>query len=383
MRYSKDLETLRSDNLYRVLKNIKTDNPFAYIDNKKVLLLCSNDYLGLSKEERVLNAMRDSLVQGSQCSSRLIAGNDPTLEELEVRLAEHKGMERTLVYPTGYMASLAIAALADKDTLIVSDEFNHASIIDGCRLAKGIVRIFNHNDINDLLNKLEGTFNNKIIITEGVFSMDGDIAKLKEISAIARESNALLILDDAHGDFIYGKNFRGVHEELNAHVDIIISSLSKGLGLFGGYIASNNEIIEYLINRSRSFIYTSALPAYIARGAIEALEIVKEGYRQRSLFEGTKLLRNGLIDLGFDIIGSTHIIPIIIGDELRSIDLANKLLANGLFIQPIRYPTVKKGGARLRLSLTALHRGYIEDIINIFRALGNYEIQDSSFRGHV
>jgi glycine C-acetyltransferase len=373
MRYSEELEILRSNNLYRVLKRVKVDNPFAYIDNNRVLHLCSNDYLGLSKDERVLNAMRDSLSIGSQCSSRLIAGNDPTLEELEARLAKHKGMDKALVYSTGYMANLAIATLASKDTLIVSDELNHASIIDACKLSKSTIRTFKHNDINDLVDKLQGNYKEKMVITEGVFSMDGDISNLKEIASITKENNALLILDDAHGDFIYGKNFKGTQEELNANVDIIISSLSKGLGLFGGYIASNDEIIDYLINRSRSFIYTSALPAHIAIGAIEALNIVKEGTRQRLLFESTKFLRNGLIDLGFNIIGSSHIIPIIIGNELRTIEVANKLLTSGLFIQPIRYPTVMKGKARLRLSITALHRGYIDDIIDIFRRI-SYEI---------
>ncbi|RMF31816.1 MAG: pyridoxal phosphate-dependent aminotransferase family protein, partial [Candidatus Nitrosothermus koennekii] len=260
MRYSKELEELKSNNLYRELRKVKVSNPFAYINGKRYLLLSSNDYLGLSRDERVLNAIKDSLEQASQCSSRLIAGNDPLLEELEEELAKHKDMEKALVYPTGYMANLAIEALVNKGDLIVSDELNHASIIDACRLSRADVKIFKHNDINDIEDKLKGRADNKIVITEGVFSMDGDFAKLDEIYNIVKEYDALLVLDDAHGDFIYGNNFRGTHELFDIKPDIIISSLSKGLGVFGGYIASNKEVIDYLINRSRTFIYTSALP---------------------------------------------------------------------------------------------------------------------------
>lgn len=367
MRYSKELEELKSNNLYRELRKIKVSNPFAYINGKRYLLLSSNDYLGLSRDERVLNAIKDSLEQASQCSSRLIAGNDPLLEKLEDELAKHKDMEKALVYPTGYMANLAIEALVNKSDLIVSDELNHASIIDACRLSRADVKIFKHNDINDLEDKLKGRAGNKIVITEGVFSMDGDFAKLDEIYKIVKEYDALLVLDDAHGDFIYGENFRGTYELFNIKPDIIISSLSKSLGIFGGYIVSNKEIIDYLINRSRTFIYTSALPAHLASGAIEALKIVKDGERQKRLIETCKMLRKGLLSLGFNIIGDTQIIPIIVGKEEKALKLSKDLLNNGLLVQAIRYPTVKKGSARLRLSVTSLHLEYINDILSIFK----------------
>jgi glycine C-acetyltransferase len=368
MRYEEELEGLKRASLYRELRRVRATNPFVYINNKRYLMLSSNDYLGLSRDVRVINAMKNALEQVSQCSSRLIAGNDPLLEELEEKIEEHKSFEKVLLYPTGYMANLAIDALID-DGIIISDELNHASIIDACRLARAKVRVFKHNDLSDLEQKLEG--GNKMIVTEGVFSMDGDFSKLKEISDIAKEHDAMLVLDDAHGDFIYGRNFRGVQEEFDADVDIVISSLSKGLGCFGGYIASRREIIEYLINRSRAFIYTSALPAHIAAASIEALEIVKKGERQRDLLKVSKMVREGLLDLGFDVIGESHIIPIIIGDEKKALRLAEELLEEGIFVQAIRYPTVKKGDARLRLSLTALHLEYIDDIIAIFKRLKN------------
>lgn len=368
MNYSKELEVLKKNNLYRELRRVKTVNPFVYINNKRYLMLSSNDYLALSRDTRVLETMKNALDQTSQCSSRLIVGNDPILEEFEEKLAKHKKTE-ILLYPTGYMANLAISALVSSKDLILSDELNHASIIDACKLSKAKVRVFKHNNINDLNTKIKEDADNKVIVTEGVFSMDGDFAKLKEIYNIAKEHDAMLILDDAHGDFIYGKNFRGTQEQFGINVDIVISSLSKGLGVFGGYIASNIDIKEYLINRSRSFIYTSALPAHIAAASIEALKIVKEGKRQRDLLKASEIIREGLLDLGFNIKGDSHIIPIIIGDEKEALTLAEKLLEYGMFVQAIRYPTVKRSDARLRLSITSAHLEYVDDILAIFKRL--------------
>ena len=364
--YSIELEDLKRLMLYRVLRSVKIDREYAIVDGKRCLLLCSNDYLGLASDARVINAMKDS-INGIQCSSRLVAGNDPVINRLEKELARHKGFEKALVYPTGYMANLAIAALADEDTLIVSDMLNHASIIDACKLSKAQVKVYRHNDINDLKDRLNSNHKHKIIVTEGVFSMDGDFGKLYDISRLAKEYNAMLILDDAHGDFIYGNKFKGTQEYLDADVDIIISSLSKALGCFGGYVASNEEVIDYLINRSRSFIYTSALPSHIAYGALEALRIVKEGYLQSMLFKAVDRIKEGLIDIGYDIVAESHIIPIIIGDEGKALRFSNTLLEHGIFAQAIRYPSVERGKARIRLSISALHLKHVDDIIDIFK----------------
>lgn len=353
-----ELEALKRNNLYRRLRKVRIENPFVYIDDKKCLLLCSNDYLGLSSDARVIDAAREHLRYLSQCSSRLIAGNDPLLEEFEYELAKHKMYDAALVYPNGYMANLAISSLADKDDLILSDELNHASIIDACRLSRANTIIFKHNDLEDLEKKIKTPGRRKFVITEGVFSMDGDFMR-KEIAEIARRYDAMLIIDDAHGDFIYGDNFRGTQEELRIDADIIISSMSKALGVFGGYIASRKEIIEYLINRSRTFIYTSALPSHLAAAALEALRIVRYGIRQRELFDVIDRVRDGL---HLTISSTSHIIPIMVGDEALAMRAAEYLIENGIFLQAIRYPTVAMGKARLRLSLTSLHLKYVDEI---------------------
>ena len=276
------LKQYKQKNIYRELlvsqikkeKDNNEKNSF-YLKNKKVINLCSNDYLGLSQNPVVLEKTRESLKQVSQCSSRLISGNDINITKLESLLANHRKTERALVYPTGYMANLgAITAVASSEHIIFSDSLNHASIIDGCRLAKSKkVEIFRHNDIDHLSELLKNfRSNKKIIVTEGVFSMDGDMAKLDELAELARKYNAILIVDDAHSDFVFGKvrNYAGIPEFYgrDKDVDIHISSLSKGLGCFGGYVASSELVNDYLINRSRQFIYTSAIPKHLCVGAI-------------------------------------------------------------------------------------------------------------------
>jgi glycine C-acetyltransferase len=367
-----ELDYLAANNLYRELKTVEVLGSKARIDGKEVILLCSNDYLGLSKNKQVISSMVSSLKFGtSQCSSRLVAGNDGMLEKLERDLAKHKGFECSLVYPTGYMANIGvISSLVGRGDLIASDEFNHASIVDACKMSKADVSIFKHNDTNELKSKLSVSgYRRKIVVVEGVFSMDGDLAVLDEIGKIAHENDALLILDDAHGDFVYGTHYRGTAEHLHAekYVDVLVSSMSKALGCFGGYVASRKEIIEYLINRSRSFIYTSALPSAIAAGAITALQIAKKGLLQKKLWNNVRQFRNGLIDMEFDIRSPSHIMPVIVNDEKLALRFSKLLLENGVFAQAIRYPTVPKGRARIRVSITSMLDKHIDDAIEAFR----------------
>ncbi|MCS6768164.1 MAG: aminotransferase class I/II-fold pyridoxal phosphate-dependent enzyme, partial [Candidatus Nitrosocaldus sp.] len=278
---------------------------------------------------------------------------------------------------------LAIATLADDQTLICSDELNHASIIDACRLSRADVRVFRHNDTSSLEAILTSSrARRRMVITEGVFSMDGDMARLDEIGKLCREHDAILVVDDAHGDFIYGRSHRGTAEYMGADecVDILISSMSKALGCFGGYIASSSEIVEYLINRSRTFIYTSALPALFARAALKALEMVEHGictvdgrrvHLQDRLIENTAMLRNALHRYGFDLKGSTHIVPVMVGDERLALEFADMLLEHGVFAQAIRYPTVARGAARIRVSVTALHdRDTLRHVADVFSIVG-------------
>lgn len=369
--FIEELDLLKESNLYRKLVTVDAEGPIAKVNGRNAIILCSNDYLGLSCNKQVLRTATNSLKKClSQCSSRLVAGNDNALEKLEYALAKQKHCERVLVYPTGYMANLgAISSLAGKEDLVVSDELNHASIVDACRMSRANVKVFKHNDMDDLTSKLSGSrYRRRLVVTEGIFSMDGDHAQLKEIGRISHENNALLIVDDAHGDFVYGDHFRGTAEYLDAeqYVDVLVSSMSKGLGCFGGYVASSNDILEYFINKSRQFIYTSALPSVFASAASTALKICERGNLQKKLWSNVRRFRKGLIDIGLTTNSQSHIIPIIIGDEKTTMMFSQLLLKKGVFAQAIRYPTVPKGSARIRVSITSLLDDYIDDALHIF-----------------
>jgi glycine C-acetyltransferase len=366
-----ELEFLRRDNLYRKLVTVDVQGATAKVNGKEVILLCSNDYLGLSCNKQVIRALHNSLRKGvSQCSSRLVCGNSSELQDLEDQLARQKRREKALLYPTGYMANLGvISSIACKEDVIVSDELNHASIVDACKMSKAEVRIFKHNNIEDFVKKLSGgRYRRKLVVTEGVFSMDGDCAHLRDLGKIAHENDALLVVDDAHGDFVYGDHFRGTSEFMKAeeYVDAIVSSLSKALGCFGGYVAANSELIDYLINRSRQFIYTSALPSALASAGMAALKICQKGTQQKKLWSNVRKFRKGLMELGLDVRSSSQIIPILIGNEKMASEFSRMLLEEGVFAQAIRYPTVPRGSARIRVSLTSLLEDYIDDALNAF-----------------
>ena len=354
-----DINELKKENLYRRLRIVENHNGSAIVDNKKIINFNSNDYLGLSSNQEIIKNTLKKFDEISQCSSRLVAGNSIDITKLEQSLSKHRKTESSLVYTSGYSSVLGVlSAVADSDTTIFSDELNHASIIDGCRLSNAKIKIFRHNDSEHLLGKLKGTRGKKILVTEGLFSIEGDISNLKSICNLAKEFGVFIIVDDAHGDFIFGKNGSGTPSELKVDklIDVHISSLSKALGCFGGYVASTNMVRDYLINKSRQFIFTSALPNHLCISALNAIRIVKYGNLQRKLFTNVKLLNNGLRKVGFDIGNScSQIIPIHVGSEILTMKLANKLIQKGIFVHPMRFPTVKKGCALLRLSLSASH----------------------------
>lgn len=333
----------------------------ALVNGKERIHLCSNDYLGLSTNPLVLQEARFSLRHMSQCSSRLVAGNAPKLLELEEQIAKHRDTESSLLYPNGYMANLGvITTLANKGTTIISDELNHASIIDACKLSHATIKVFRHNDLEDLQIQLRSTSGDKIVITEGVFSMDGDFSELVQICCLAKDHNAMMIVDDAHGDFIFGSpgSYSGVpaYFDVKKMIDVSVSSLSKGLGCFGGYVAGSMLVRELLMNKSRPFIYTSALPEHLSAAALVAIPLAEKGNLQLKLFRNVEFLKKKLTDQGFSINKNTsQIIPVMIGDEKLALDISKELLADGVFVQPIRYPTVGKGKARLRLTVTAMH----------------------------
>jgi glycine C-acetyltransferase len=331
----------------------------ANVDGKEVINLCSNDYLGLSQNKQVIEKTITALnKEVSQCGSRLIAGNHPKLTELEGLLACHRKTESALLYPTGYTANLGVVTtVADKNSTIFSDELNHASIVDACRLSGAMIVVFRHNDTHHLQVQMEHRRGRKIVITEGIFSMDGDMGKLSEIKSIADDHDAITIIDDAHGDFIFGPEFSGMPAKMRVNFDIHVSSMSKALGCFGGYVATTSPIRELLINTSRQFIYTSALPDHLCSAAITALPIAKSGYLQKRLQLNVLYFFEEIKRLGFEVANSSsQIVPIIVGKEALALELSKELLERGVFAQAIRYPTVKKGHARLRISLNAMHR---------------------------
>ena len=342
-----ELKKIKKNNIYRKLNYSTAKDSHITINGKRLLNLCSNDYLGIP-----ITKMQSSQLQSS---SRLVSGNDDSYKKLEKVLAKHKSQQNSLIYPTGYMANLGvISAIASKGDLIISDELNHASIIESCKLSDAKIIIYKHNDMDDLQTKLKQKGVKKFVITEGIFSMDGDMSKLKQITELAEKKNAITIVDDAHGDFAVGKDGKGTPNYLNVakKVDLYISSLSKGLGSFGGYVASQNNVIDLCINKSKSFIYTSALPSFLIKHTLERFESNREKQKKK-LENNIKELSDGLKEIGFEINSSTHIIPIIIGKEKLAMEIGEFLKKNGVYAQPIRYPTVPKNQARLRISVTA------------------------------
>ena len=344
-----ELNKLKNDNLFRELQNTIVNKQYIHSKNKKLLNLSSNDYLGLNIGSFYFNQF--------QSSSRSVTGNDNKFLELEKKLSKHKSQEKSLVYPTGYMANLgAISAIVEKRDTIFSDELNHASIIEACRLTSAKIKIYKHNDMHDLESKIKKTKGKKFIVTEGVFSMDGDLSKIKEITEISSKHDIITILDDAHGDFVFGRDGKGTADQFRVgkKIDLYVSSLSKGLGSFGGYISAQKNIIELCINRSKSFIYTSALPSPIIEFTLKRFNANRE-QRRKKLWSNIKLFHNGLQEIGYEVKSSSQIVPLIIGSEETTLEFGKYLFKNGIFAQPIRYPTVKKNSARIRFSITAWH----------------------------
>jgi len=356
-----EIEHIKQNHLLRKLRYGTVNGATITIQGKNLVNLCSNDYLGIPTTSLKIKQM--------QSSSRLVSGNDESYKKLEKKLARHKAQQASLIYPTGYMANLgSIPAITKKGDLILSDELNHASIIESCKLSGAKILIYKHNDMEDLRSKLKKKSKNKFVITEGIFSMDGDFSNLKEIAEIAQKNNAITILDDAHGDFVVGKDGKGTGNYIGVSkkIDLYISSLSKGLGSFGGYIASHQNVIDLNINKSKSFIYTSALPSILVEYSLRRFESNREKQRKK-LEENIKLICKGLREIGYVINSKTHIIPIIVGKEKTAMDFGRYLFKNGVYAQPIRFPTVPKDKARIRLSVTAwLSHKNIEKSLGVF-----------------
>ena len=340
------LSEIKKNNLLRTLQDSRIEKQYIKINKKKLLNFSSNDYLGIKPSKIKYSQF--------QSSSRLVSGNDESFTTLEKKLSEHKSQEKTIIYPTGYMANLGVvSALAGKQDTIFSDELNHASIVEACKLSGSKIKIFKHNDMDDLGKKIKKVKGRKFLVTEGIFSMDGDWSKLNEITEIAEKKGLITILDDAHGDFVLGKDGRGTGEFFNVQkrIDVYISSLSKGLGSFGGYASGRKDLIDLCINTSKTFIYTSALPSSINQYSLKRFNSNREMYR-KGLWKKINQFHNRLNEIGFSTTSTSQIIPIIIGNEKKVVEFSRFLMTKGIFAQAIRYPTVKKNQARIRISIS-------------------------------
>ena len=342
----KKLSGIKKNNLLRNLQDSHVEKQFIKQNGRKLLNFSSNDYLGIKSGK-----MRHAQFQSS---SRLVSGNDTSFSLLEKKLARHKSQEQAIIFPTGYMANLGmITSIATKHDTIFSDELNHASIVEACKLSGSKIKIFKHNDIGDLERKVQKTKGKKILITEGVFSMDGDWSKLNEICQVSEKYGMITVLDDAHGDFVLGKDGKGTANffDVEKKIDLYVSSLSKGLGSFGGYVCGKKKLIDLCINTSKTFIYTSALPSSINQYSLNRFNSKREIYREK-LWEKINLFHKRLEEIELHTTSTSQIIPIIIGNEKKAMEFSKFLRINGIFAQAIRYPTVKKDQARIRISIT-------------------------------
>ncbi|MEK6682546.1 MAG: 8-amino-7-oxononanoate synthase [Nitrospirota bacterium] len=362
--FEKELSEIKKNGLYRILRIVESaQSSRIVIDGKEVLLLSSNNYLGLANHPRLKEAAKEAIDRygAGSGASRLISGNNILYKELEERIVAFKNTAAALVFNSGYMANISILpTVAGEGDLILSDELNHASIIDGCRLSKAEKIIYRHKDIEHLKEILSKNKDRKcLVVTEGVFSMDGDIAPIPEIIDIAKRYSAMVMLDDAHATGVLGKNGIGTggHFGIKEGIDIHMGTLGKALGAFGAYVAGSKSLIEFLINRARGFIFTTALPPSVLASAIAAIQILEEEpHLIKNLWINRNYLVDGLKNLGFNIMGSeTPIIPIFIGSIEEALKMAERLFEDGIYIPAIRPPTVPEDSCRLRLTVMATH----------------------------
>ena len=331
-------------------------------DDKEYLMMASNNYLGLTFDTRVIEgALKGAQQYGTGSGgSRLVSGTFPLFTELERSLAKFKNTEKALVFNTGYMANVGtISAVADKNTIIFSDALNHASIIDGCRLSRGAVKAYSHCDVDELKYLLKQVDRNvrKLIVTDGVFSMDGDIAPLDKLYELSRDYNALLMVDDAHATGTIGNGHgTAAYFNLEKEIDIQLGTLSKSLGSVGGYVAANSTIIDYLVNTSRSFIFSTALSPADIGAALAALQVLET---DRSVLgrlqENVNYMADQLTSLGINATNETPIFPILIGRNDDTLAVSDYLYESGIIGTAIRPPTVPIGESRIRLTVTAAH----------------------------
>lgn len=373
------LDSLKQADLYRNPITLEgPQGPTVFIEGREVINLCSNDYLGFANHPKVIEgALRAARDFGAGSgSSRLVSGTLKVHIDFEDAIARFKGFEAALTMSSGYMANMGVLqAIAGPQDAIFSDALNHASLIDGCRLSKAKVFVYPHRDTATLGGMLQKAtqYRRRFILTESVFSMDGDIAPLPELIHLKSRFGALLILDEAHATGVLGKSGKGALEyfDLQRGVDILIGTLGKALGSFGAFVCSTRPIREYLINSARSFIFTTALPPSAIGAAMAALVLLQEHPEViQRLWDNARRMESGLTGLGWSIKSETPILPLIVGKSADALNLGKKLFEKGIFIAPIRPPSVPEGTARLRITPTAAHQEReIESILQAFESL--------------
>jgi glycine C-acetyltransferase len=334
-------------------------------DGRDVINLASNNYLGLAAHPRMKAAAAKAAAELGAGSGavRTIAGTMTLHTELERRFAEFKGADAAIMFQSGFTAnSGTVAAILSKEDVIVSDQLNHASLIDGARLSRAEIKVFPHKDAaaaDRLLEQTKAAGRRQLLITDGVFSMDGDIAPLPDLVEVAEKHGAIMMIDDAHASGVLGKNGRGTvdHFGLHGRVDIQVGTLSKAIGVLGGFIAGPQHLIEWLVNRGRPFLFSTSAPPAVAAACIEALNILEESPELvERLWDRTRFFKKGLVELGFDTGQSeTPITPVIAGEEAKAVELARLLWEEGVFTPAIVFPTVAQGQSRVRTIVTADH----------------------------
>jgi 8-amino-7-oxononanoate synthase len=362
---SERLDELREGGLYRQLRLIEgAQGPTVTLDGRPVLLLCSNNYLGLADRPQVREAAAEAALRwgAGAGASRLISGTMHPHRSLESRLAAFKGYEAALLFGSGYLANTGvIAALAGRDEVVFSDELNHASIVDGCRLSRAETFVYRHGDVDHLRWGLRRAGERaSLIVTDGVFSMDGDVAPLPELLELARQHGARLMVDEAHATGAVGPGGRGSVSaaSLSGEVDVVVGTLGKSLGSYGAYVCAGSELVDFLVNSARPFIFSTAPPPSVVGAALAALEVLEaEPELVVRLQENAETLRSALAIQGLEVGHSTtQVVPLHVGEAETAMDLCERALLRGVFAQGIRPPTVPEGSSRLRFTVMATHR---------------------------
>lgn len=378
-----ELNTLKGQGLFTTIRTLASpQGAWLGVDGRQVLNFCSNNYLGLANHPRLKDAAQRAIQSHGvgPGAVRTIAGTMDLHLELESRLAAFKGVEAAISFQSGFNANLAvIPALVDKEDVIFSDELNHASIIDGCRLSRARIVRYRHNNPGDLRRVVQETraqgYRRALLVTDGVFSMDGDIAPLDQLALVAEEHNLMLMVDDAHGEGVLGRGGRGIvdHYGLHGRVDIEVGTMSKAFGAVGGYVAGRQPVADWLRQRGRPFLFSSAVTPADVAACIAAVDLLEESTAMVDrLWENGRYFKAGMKRLGFDTgVSETPITPVILGEAPLAQQFSKRLFQEGVFATAIGFPTVPRGKARIRVMISAAHTNHdLDQALGVFEKVG-------------